>query len=166
MMSLHALLERLQSLPVPTEIREDGWSFPLIECVHVLAITFVVGTVVMVDFRLIGVASRSRAVSRLTREILPWTWGGFVVAVITGSLMFSSAAVKYFDNLPFRIKFAVMALAGLNMVVFHLTTARSMADWDEHPSLPPLLAKIAGALSIMCWLGVIAAGRWIGFSDF
>ena len=164
-MSVHTLLESLQSLPIPTEIRENGWSFPFIECVHVLAITFVVGTVVMVDLRLLGVASRQRAVSRLTTEVLPWTWGGFIVALVTGSLMFSSAAVKYFDNIPFRLKFVVMVLAGLNMAVFHLTTARSMAHWDEHPS-PPLLAKVAGALSITCWIGVIAAGRWIGFSDF
>ena len=164
-MLLHDMLIALQGMALPTQIREDGWSFPLIECIHVLAITFVVGTVVMVDLRLLGVASRGRAVSHLTSEILPWTWGGFVVALVTGSLMFSSAALKYFDNLPFRLKFVVMVLAGLNMAVFHLTTARSMEHWDEHPS-PPRLAKLAGALSITCWLGVIAAGRWIGFSDF
>ena len=164
-MSLHALLEALQGLSIPTDIRENGWSFPLIECVHVLAITFVVGTVVMVDLRLLGVASRGRAVTRLTKEILPWTWGGFAVALVTGGLMFSSAAVKYFDNIPFRLKFVIMMLAGANMAVFHLTTARSMAHWDEHPS-PPLLAKVAGALSITFWIGVIAAGRWIGFTDF
>ena len=164
-MSLHAWLEALQGLPIPTEIRENGWSFPLIECVHVLAITFVVGTVIMVDLRLLGLSSRQRAVSRLTQEVLPWTWGGFIVALMTGSLMFSSAAVKYFDNIPFRIKFLIMMLAGANMAVFHLTTARGMARRDQHHP-PPLLAKVAGALSITFWIGVIAAGRWIGFTDF
>lgn len=165
MMSVHSLLVALQSTPIATEIREDGRSFPLIECVHVLAITFVVGTVAMVDLRLLGVASRTRAVSRLTREILPWTWGGFVAALITGGLMFSSAAVKYFDNIPFRLKFVIMVLAGINMLVFHAATQRSVKQWDEDAS-PPLGAKVAGGLSILCWLGVIAAGRWIGFSDF
>ncbi len=164
-MSVHSLLEALQGTSIATAIREDSRSFPLIECVHVLAITFVVGTVAMVDLRLLGVASRTRAVSRLTKEILPWTWGGFVVAVITGGLMFSSAAVKYFDNIPFRLKFVIMALAGLNMLVFHAATQRSLTQWDERAS-PPLGAKVAGGLSILCWLGVIAAGRWIGFSDF
>ena len=165
MMSVHAALQYLQSLSIPTDIRENGWSFPMIECVHVLAISFVVGTVFMVDLRLLGLSSHQRAVSRLTTEVLPWTWAGFAVALISGSLMFASAAVKYFDNIPFRLKFLLLLLAGANMAVFHLTTARSMAHWDEHPS-PPLLAKVAGALSITFWLGVIAAGRWIGFSDF
>lgn len=164
-MSVHSLLVALEGTSIATAIREDGQYFPLIECVHVLAITFVVGTVAMVDLRLLGVASRARAVSRLTREILPWTWGGFVVAVITGGLMFSSAAVKYFDNIPFRLKFLVMALAGINMLVFHAATQRSIGSWDERVATP-LGAKVAGGLSMLCWLGVIAAGRWIGFSDF
>lgn len=164
-MSVHSLLEALQGTSIATEIREDSNSFALIECVHVLAITFVVGTVAMVDLRLLGVASRTRAVSQLTKEILPWTWGGFVVAVITGFLMFSSAAVKYFDNVPFRLKFVIMILAGINMLVFHAATQRSIGHWDEHAS-PPLGAKVAGGLSVLCWLGVIAAGRWIGFTDF
>lgn len=164
-MSVHSLLMALQATPVATWVREDSRAFPLIECLHVLSITFVVGTVAMVDLRLLGVASRTRAVSRLTSEILPWTWGGFVVAAITGGLMFSSAAVKYFDNIPFRLKFVIMILAGINMVVFHAATHRSVNQWDERAS-PPLGAKVAGALSIVCWLGVIAAGRWIGFSDF
>ena len=164
-MSVQSLLEALQDTSVATMIREDGRSFQLIESLHVLAITFVVGTVAMVDFRLLGVASRTRAVSRLTKEILPWTWGGFVVAVITGGLMFSSAAVKYIDNIPFRLKFVIMVLAGINMLVFHTATQRSIGHWDEHAS-PPMGAKVAGGLSILCWLGVIAAGRWIGFTDF
>jgi hypothetical protein len=165
MMSIHSLLLALQSTSWATAIREDGTWFPLIECVHVLAITFVVGTVAMVDLRLLGVSSRGRAVSRLTSELLPWTWGGFVVAVATGSLMFASAALKYFDNIPFRIKFLFLILAGANMALFHLTTERSVKHWDEDPSTPRM-AKVAGGLSLVFWFGVIAAGRWIGFSDF
>lgn len=58
-----------------------------------------------------------------------------------------------------------MVLAGINMLVFHAATQRSVKQWDED-AFPPLGAKVAGGLSILCWLGVIAAGRWIGFSDF
>ena len=163
-MSIHSLLEGVQSTPVATAIRESGWMFPMIECVHVLAITFVVGTIAMVDLRLLGFTSRQRAVTRLTTEILPWTWGGFVVAIITGSLLFTSAALKYFDNTPFRLKMLLLLLAGLNMAVFHVTTERSIHHWDEHPSTP-LMAKAAGGLSLVFWIGVIAAGRWIGFTD-
>ena len=163
-MSIQTLLEGLQSTPVGTAIRESGWMFPIIECTHVLAITFVVGTIAMVDLRLLGFTSRGRAVTRLTAEILPWTWGGFVIAVITGSLLFSSAALKYFNNTPFRLKMVLLLLAGINMVIFHAITERSIHHWDEHLS-PPMIAKVTGALSLLFWCGVIAAGRWIGFTD-
>ena len=163
-MSIQTLLEGLQSTRVGTAVRESGWMFPIIECVHVLAITFVVGTIAMVDLRLLGLTSRRRAVTRLTSEVLPWTWGGFVVAVISGGLLFSSAAVKYFNNTPFRLKMALLLLAAINMAIFHTVTERSIHHWDEHPS-PPLAAKVTGALSLLLWCGVIAAGRWIGFTD-
>ena len=163
-MSIHTILVALQGTPWATAIREDDTLFPVIESLHVLAITFVVGTIAMVDLRLLGVTNRQRAVTRLTTEILPWTWGGFVLAVITGSLMFSSSATKYFDNVPFRIKFVFLVLAGANMAVFHLVTQRSIEHWDEHSSTP-VGAKIAGGLSLLFWFGVVTAGRWIGFVD-
>ncbi len=161
-MSLHTLLVALQSTSWATAIREDDTLFPVIESLHVLAITFVVGTISMVDLRLLGVTSRQRAVSQLTAEILPWTWGAFVVAVITGSLMFASSATKYIANPPFQIKLVMLLLAGVNMAVFHLVTQRNIAHWDEHP-VTPVGAKIAGGLSLLFWLGAITAGRWIGF---
>ena len=158
------MLQALQGTSLATLIREDDTLFPIIESLHVLAITFVVGTISMVDLRLLGLASRQRAVSRLTDEVLPWTWGGFVVAVVTGGLMFASSATKYFDNTPFRIKVVMLMLAGANMAVFHLVTHRSVAQWDENPSTP-VGAKVAGGLSLLFWFGVVAAGRWIGFVD-
>jgi hypothetical protein len=162
-MSIHSTLQAIQDTPVATAIRESGSLFPLIECTHVLAFTFVVGTILMVDMRLLGVSHRKYAVTRLTTELLPWTWGGFVIAVATGLLLFSSAAIKYFGNTPFRLKMLLLVLAGINMLAFHLVTERSIHHWDEHPS-PPASAKLAGALSLVFWVAVIAAGRWIGFS--
>lgn len=163
-MSPHALLQALQDTPVATAIRESGTLFPLIECTHVLAFSFVVGTIAMIDFRLLGFSHRKYAVTRLTTEILPWTWGGFVLAMITGGLLFSSAAIKYVGNRPFQLKMLFMLLAGLNMLVFHLVTERSIHHWDEHRS-PPIAAKLAGALSLLFWFCVIACGRWIGFTE-
>ncbi len=162
-MSLNDMLQSIQALPIAAAIRESDLLFPLIECTHVLAITFVIGTIAMVDLRLLGVSRRKYAVTRLTTEILPWTWGGFALAVTTGLLLFSSSAVKYFGNTPFRLKMVLILLAGVNMLVFHLASGRSLEHWDEHPS-PPLAIKAAGALSLLFWIGVVAAGRWIGFT--
>lgn len=152
----------LEATPLGTTITESEWMFPTIETVHVLALTLVVGTVAMVDLRLLGVSSRRLGAVQLSREMLPWTWIAFVVAAITGTLMFVSAATKYYANLPFRIKLVLLGLAGINMAVLHFGAWRSSSKWDM--LLPtPLAVRIAAALSLVFWIGVVVAGRWIGF---
>ncbi len=157
------LFQRLEATPVAAAIRESTWMFPTIETVHVLAIALVVGTIMIVDFRLINVASRHRPVSEIMREVLPWTWVAFACAAITGGLLFSSAAVKYSHNPPFLFKMLLLAIAGTNMAVFHLGSGRKIAIWDR-ASMTPTGARIAGGLSLLIWVSVIALGRWIGFT--
>ncbi len=161
-MDVKPLLSQIQALPFSQAVAESPWLFPAIESAHVIAITLVVGSIMIVDLRLLGVTSNRKPVSELAAEILPWTWGLFGLAALTGLGMFVSKAVTYFDNTPFRIKMLLLALAGLNMLVFHFTTYRSVHLWDkEKPTL--LAAKVSGALSLCFWIGVVAAGRWIAF---
>jgi hypothetical protein len=144
-------------------IRENEYAFPWIECVHVLAITLVVGSISVVDLRLLGLASRDRPVRRVLRDVLPITWAAFGVAVCSGFLLFASNAPAYARNPFLLVKFSLLLLAGLNMAVFHLWAHRSLQQWENSP-LPPLRAKLAGAVSLLVWIGVVTAGRWIGFT--
>jgi hypothetical protein len=162
-MNFQLLLTWLQDTDIATSIREGALLFPWIECIHVLAITFVVGSIAAVDFRLLGLASLDRRFSRLNAEIVPLTWIGFAIAVASGGLLFSSKAVQYADNLPFRLKMACLLLAGANMAVFQFRVFRSVAEWDN-AHRPPLSAKVAGALSLFLWIAIVACGRVIGFS--
>jgi hypothetical protein len=162
-MELDHALAWLQSTALARTISEDEILFPWIESVHVLAIVLVVGTIAIVDLRLIGVASLDRAAGRLLREILPLTWGAFVVAAITGSLMFSSNARTYAHNFFFQGKVALLALAGLNMGLFHSVGANDIQRWGTTRQTP-LAAKAAGAASLTIWAAVVAFGRWIGFT--
>jgi len=144
-------------------IRENDVLFPSIESVHVLAICLVVGSIMAVDLRLIGFASVKRPVSAITRGILPLTWGAFVVAVASGFLMFISNAAKYLGNGYFVAKLCLIGAAGLNMLVFHFIGARDQPRWDSQARLP-LAARLAGGISLLLWIGVVACGRWIGFT--
>lgn len=162
-MTILEICEWLTNTSLGTAIRESATLFPIIESIHVIALTFVVGSIWIVDLRLLGVASRNRGVTALTNEILPWTWGSFVLATVTGLLLFCSNAVHYYENVPFRVKVVLLALAGLNMALFHSTTYRGVASWDT-AAKPPAAARIAGGASIALWVGVVAFGRWIGFT--
>lgn len=160
------MLVSLQELPFSAAIRGDTpgteWLFPIVETCHVLALTVVFGSIAMVDLRLLGVVSRATPVARLTGEVLPWTWYAWILAAITGSTLFVSKAVTYADNFDFRMKFLFMALAAVNMLVFHFGAYRRVAEWDV--GVPPPAARAAGGLSMLFWLAVIFFGRWIGFT--
>jgi hypothetical protein len=162
-MAIIDILTAIQDGPVGSAIAENGSLFPMIECVHVTTITFVAGTVLMMDLRLLGVAGRDQAVSKLNEEILPWTWGAFVLAAIAGSLLFTSNATGYYNNGQFRLKMICMACAAINMLVYHLITEKTVHSWDiDAPT--PTGAKVAGFLSLVFWGLVIAFGRWVGFT--
>jgi hypothetical protein len=144
-------------------IRENDLLFPLIESVHVLAISLVVGSIFVVDLRLLGLASIRRPVGRVIDGILPLAWSAFAVAVASGSLLFISNATKYLANGYFVAKLFLILAAGLNMVVFHFVSAKDLPKWENEPA-PPLRARLAGGLSILLWVAVVACGRWIGFT--
>jgi hypothetical protein len=95
--------------------------------------------------------------------VLPWTWGAFVIAAITGSLLFSSNAAKYAHNAFFEGKMVLLAAAGVNMAIFHAFGLRDVARWDTAQRTPPA-AKAAGAVSLLLWVAVVTCGRWIGFT--
>jgi hypothetical protein len=97
------------------------------------------------------------------REILPLTWGAFAVAAIAGGLLFSSKAVDYAHNFFFQGKMILLALAGVNMAVFHAFTGHDTTRWND-AATPPLSARIAGSTSLILWVTVVAFGRWIGFT--
>jgi hypothetical protein len=163
-MGLDALFQWLFASAAGVAIRENESLFPWIESFHVLAITLVVGSIAIVDLRLVGLASLDRTVTRLTRDVLPCTWVAFAFAAITGGLLFISNAVNYAHNFYFQVKILFLLLAGINMVLFHFIAGRDMASWDASPGSTPLGAKIAGGASLVLWIGVVAFGRWIGFT--
>jgi hypothetical protein len=158
-----ALISYLEGSALADAVRESDLLFPLIESVHVLAICLVVGSILAVDLRLLGVASRNLSVSRVTRGILPLTWCAFVVAVGPGGLLFVSNATKYLGNGFFIAKMLLIGCAGLNMVIFHVISAKDQPRRDDQKRLP-LPARLAGGVSIVLWILVVACGRWIGFT--
>jgi len=162
-MSFQELIALFEGSGIADRIRENDVLFPLIESIHVLSVALVVGSIVAVDLRLLGLAWATRPASRVARGILPLTWCAFVFAVVSGALLFVSNATKYLANGYFVAKMILIALAGANMVAFHWIGARDQPRWDR-ADLPPMKARVAGGLSILLWFAVVTCGRWIGFT--
>ena len=136
------------------------FAIAVVECLHVLAVGLVVGTIFFVDLRLLGFFRRVPV--RQASKILPFTWWAFVGAVITGSLFFLQQPGRYVHNEAFQIKFLLLALAGINLAVFHFGVWRRVDSWDiGRPT--PMAAKLAGTLSALFWVGVLFYGRLVPF---
>lgn len=153
----------IETSPVGDYIAASGWAFPVIESLHVIAIVAVVGTIAIVDLRLLGLASRDSRVTIMSNETLRLTWAAFAVAVATGLLLFVSRAASYTINPYFLSKMVLLLLAGVNMAIFHLSTWRTVASWDTAAAVP-IAAKVAGGLSLAFWVAVVFCGRVIGFT--
>jgi hypothetical protein len=156
-------LQSLQDTSIATAIREGENLFPWIECVHVLALTLVIGSIAIVDLRLVGLTSRDRGVAQTTASVLPVTWTAFVFAAVTGGLLFASNATTYGHNLYFQVKMALIAVAGANMAVFHLFLNGGADSWHT-AALTPMRARLVGGVSLCLWIAIAACGRWIGFT--
>jgi hypothetical protein len=147
---------------VASSIRQSLWLFPAIETVHLLGMAVLVTTVTTFDLRLLGWARRRERVSDLAPRLLPWTWTAFAVQLVTGVLLFSSEARKIYDNPAFRLKLLLILVACVQTLIFQATAYRNLSSWDLRGTLP-LGAKLAGAISILLWIAIVAAGRFIGF---
>ena len=152
----------LEGTPLAMLVSHGQFGFGALEMIHVTATTFVFGMITIVDLRLIGLVPRDAKVSDLYRDVIPLTWAAFVVAAITGTLLFISQARAYSVNVAFQMKLLVLLLIGLNMLVFHRFVYRGIAKWD-HGSAIPLSARLAGAISLVGWIAVVSCARWIAY---
>lgn len=162
-MDIAALLAWLEASSLAASIRNTIVAFPLIESAHVIGITLVFGTILIIDLRLLGLAWTRRPFSQVADEVLRWTWIAFAIAAVTGALMFITNAAAYYDNWYFRAKMLLLVLAGVNMVFFEITDRRSVTRWDRERSAP-LAGRLVAAASLAIWIGVIFLGRWIAFA--
>jgi hypothetical protein len=162
-MGIPEFLASLEASGLAARIRNSLYLFPLIESSHVIGLTMVFGTIAIIDLRLLGLASARRPYTRVASDILKWTWAAFALTVTTGLLMFITNAGVYYHNFYFRSKMAMLALAGINVMIFELTAARSVHRWDRDAAAP-LVGRTVAAVSLLIWISVIFLGRWIGFT--
>src|SRR2546422_8771995 len=130
-MGITEFLASLEASSLATRIRDSLLLFPLLESFHVMGLSMVFGTIAIIDLRLLGIASTRRPFTRIANDILKWTWAAFALTVTTGLLMFITNAGVYYHNSYFRAKMALLVLAGINMMMFELTAARSVRHSDK-----------------------------------
>ena len=158
-MSLLPFFTWVENSGVGGAIRSSSWLFPFIEAFHLLGLAVIGGAVLVVDLRLFGFGLRRQPVAQLARDTQRWLIGSLMVMIATGSLLFTSEAIKCYYHAAFGFKMTSLFLA----IVFTFTVRRKVAMADE-TRVRPLWSKLVALTSVLLWSGVGIGGRWIGFS--
>jgi hypothetical protein len=161
-MSLLSICEWIQNTQLSIAIREGALYYPIIGGVHLLAIALFGGMLLAVDLRLLGWGMRRRAVSDVVDQLRVWKRIGFVVVVASGALLAWAEPLKLYHSKSFWIKMTLFLLVAVHALVFRRAVYSNPARLDEAPSIPAI-AKLAAALSLILWAGLVFSGRLIAF---
>jgi hypothetical protein len=159
-MAVPGILEWIESTGLSTAIREGGLPYPIIGGIHLLAIAWFGGMLVVTDLRMLGCAMRRRLVSDVVSQLEPWKRVGFVVVVASGVLLGWSEPIKLYRSPAFWVKMALFALVGVHALVFRPGVYRHPAKLDAGITQQ---AKLAAILSLLLWAGLVISGRLIAF---
>jgi hypothetical protein len=146
-------------------LHESRYVFLLVLMIHVLTLSVFVGTAAMIDLRLLGKTMTRVPVSQVVTRLLRWSEAGFLVMVVTGTLLFYAAPVARYENVFFRLKMAALLVAVMNAWVFRRTIYRRVGEWDLDP-VPPRRVRMVGALSLILLAIIITAGRMMAYQDY
>ena len=155
-MSLLPWFEWLQHTQVGMAIASSSPLRASVEIVHLLGMAATVGSIIVVDLRLLGLGMRRNPVRRVLEDLTTVTWVGLGVSLPSGGLLLTSGAVDYYHNLLFWTKMALLVTA----LIIHTTLYRKAVRNPR--ALAPLWTKLLACLSLALWLSVGLAGKWIG----
>ena len=150
----------LETTAVANAIRTIPWIYPTLETAHYFGLALLVGGILLTDLRLLGFAPRLPLKSML--GLLRFVWAGFAINVASGTLIFIYGAAQFSGNPAFRVKMVLMLLAGINALIFTRAAAGAGDRWIASGRVPPGIKLVATA-SVILWLGVVTAGRWMAY---
>jgi hypothetical protein len=140
---------------IENPLNSSALAFPVLECFHIVGFAFAVGTIALVDFRLLGWGMRRETAAQLTKDTFFWTLGGLVLMFLSGLMLFSSDPDMYYLNYAFDLKMVFLVLA----IAFHYTVHRKTVMSDKAAGN----GKLVACVSLGLWMCVIFGGIFIGF---
>jgi hypothetical protein len=138
---------------------------PIAQSFHIAGIAIMMGTIVLIDLRILGLAVRSQHIGEMIRRLMPWVWGALLVNATSGLLFVVARPYRYFYNPVVAIKFSLLALAVVLALVVHGRALREPDYWERSVGRRAVSQGIA-LVSLVLWVGVVLAGRWIAYSDY
>ncbi len=153
----------LSGTQVSVALQNSEWVIPTSQSIHIVSVSILFASAVMVNLRLWGVGIRGRSVSQLTSNVLPWMWGALAVLLLTGTVQTIAEPVRQFVAPVFWAKMTMIVVVALLTVTFSTAVHRHAERWDHADTRPPA-AKAFAIASTLLWMAIIACGRFIGYT--
>jgi len=143
-------------------IQNVSWIIPLVQTIHILAISIILSSVAMLDLRLLGLVGKRVTISGMAERFLPWIWGALVVLASTGAILITGEPDRSLLNPAFQIKMALVVAAIVVTLIFQHTVRRNAAFWDLSPARRRS-ARLTALISLAIWLAIAICGRLIAY---
>ena len=156
---IQSFCDWLSNTSLSLTIQTVMWIIPAVQTIHILCVAIVMSCMAMLDLRLIGVAGKRQPISRMVSKFVPWVWGALPVLLTTGIILTIGEPSRELLNPYFRAKMLMLAIViGITLVV-QRQNKKDTSFWELRRGT----AAIAGAFSLLLWVGIITAGRWIAY---
>ena len=142
--------------PATNPLNTTEWAFPFFECIHIASFAMSVGTIALVDLRLLGVGMRRQTAAELVKDTMLWTLAGLIIVITSGLVIFTSDPLRYYYNPSFRLKVICLLIAIIYNYTIHRKVAMSRA--------PRFVAQLAAVLSLLLWITIVFAGLFYAFT--
>jgi hypothetical protein len=151
--------EWLAATPLSQNIQDTFWVIPTVQTVHIVSIAIVMTSMAMLDLRLMGIAGRRQSLTDMAGRFLPWVWIALVVLLCSGTILIIGEPGRELQNIMFWIKMSSIATVVVLTLIFQQVLRRNKSYWDRHR----VAATLLGAVSLVIWVTIVAAGRWIAY---
>jgi len=142
--------EALEQMGWVKTFSTTGWMYASVSVIHYLTMFWFIGSMAVVDLRVMGVAARKRNLAELSAQIFPWAWTGMVLAIISGFFMFTADAGDWAPDRVFHWKLFMIALSIGLAVLVQLWVPK----WSAAPEIPNW-ARIIAFIALFCWIATI-----------
>ena len=153
----------LEQTPISQTIQSTAWIVPAVQTVHILAIAAVMSSVLMIDLRLIGVLGRDQSLARVFERFKPVIWWTLPILLATGIIMIIGEPARSLENSVFQLKMTLLVAAIIVTLSFQIPLRANAAFW-ELSSGRRTAVKMIAVLSLLLWVGIVFAGRWIAYA--
>jgi len=156
---IESFCDWLSNTSISLTIQTVMWVIPAVQTIHILCVAIVMSCMAMMDLRLIGLAGTRRPVSAAVSRFVPWVWGALPVLLTTGVILIVGEPSRELLNPYFRFKMLFLAVVVVITFFVQRLNKRDATFWETRR----ILAALTGVASLLLWVGIVSAGRWIAY---